>query len=187
MQETSQDNPLISDPNCMATVISIEYIFLRVTIRLIMTSVNRIDFNEPVPEMIARLKSEHTKFGFDLAKIKTSIKNDNATLATEIIQGMSDKIIRHAVEEEARLMRVIMHKAKEESTESVRIMQEHNWVMNFPKNRMIIINKTATSSNPDEHEQVKNDLNEFVYNLRNHFNEEEQIVFPLALKAEASD
>jgi iron-sulfur cluster repair protein YtfE (RIC family) len=40
---------------------------------------------------------------------------------------------------------------------------------------------------PDEHEQAKNDLNEFVYNLRNHFNEEERIVFPLALKAEASD
>ena len=52
---------------------------------------------------------------------------------------------------------------------------------------MIIIKKIAISSNPDEHEQAKNDLNEFVYNLRNHFNEEEQIVFPLALKAEASD
>jgi hemerythrin-like domain-containing protein len=108
-------------------------------------------------------------------------------LATEIIQGISDKIIRHAVEEEARLMRVIMHNTKEESVESIKIMQEHNWVMNFLKNRMIIINKTAASSNPDEHEQAKNDLNEFIYNLRNHFNEEEQIVFPLALKAEASD
>ena len=108
-------------------------------------------------------------------------------MATEIIQGISDKIIRHAVEEEARLMRVIMHNAKEESVESIKIMQEHNWVMNFLKNRMIIIKKTATSSNPVEHEQAKNDLNEFVYNLRNHFNEEEQIVFPLAQKAEASE
>ena len=138
-----------------------------------MTSGNRIDFNEPIPEMITRLKSEDAKFEFDLAKIKTSIKDDNITLATEIIQGISDKIIRHAVEEEARLMRVIMHNAKEESVESIKIMQEHNWVMNFLKNRMIIIKKTATSSNPVEHEQAKNDLNEFVYNLRNHFNEEE--------------
>ena len=110
-----------------------------------MTSGNRIDFNEPIPEMITRLKSEHAKFEFDLAKIKTSIKDDNITLATEIIQGISDKIIRHAVEEEARLMRVIMHNAKEESVESIKIMQEHNWVMNFLKNRMIIIKKTATS------------------------------------------
>jgi hypothetical protein len=152
-----------------------------------MISGNKIDFNEPIPEMIRRLKSEHTKFEFELSKIKTSINDDNITLATEIIQGISDKIIRHAVEEEARLMRVIMHNAKEKSVESIKIMQEHNWVMNFLKNRMIIIKKTATSLNPDEHEQAKNDIDEFVYNLRNHFNEEEQIVFPLALKAEASD
>jgi hypothetical protein len=34
-----------------------------------MTSGNRIDFNEPIPEMITRLKSEHKKFEFDMAKI----------------------------------------------------------------------------------------------------------------------
>ena len=44
-----------------------------------MTSGNRIDFNEPIPEMITRLKSEHKKFEFDMAKIKTSIKDDNIT------------------------------------------------------------------------------------------------------------
>lgn len=105
----------------------------------------------------------------------------------EIIRSISDKIIRHAIEEESRLMRVIMHKAKDESTESVKIMQEHNWVMNFLKNRIIIIKKTSTSSNSDEHEQAKNDLNEFINNLRNHFKEEEEIVFPLARRAEAAD
>lgn len=105
----------------------------------------------------------------------------------EIIRSISDKIIRHAVEEEARLMRVIMHKAKDESTESVKIMQEHNWVMNFLKNRIVIIKNTSTSSNSDEHEQAKNDLNEFINNLRNHFKEEEEIVFPLARRAEAAD
>ncbi|MGB8085234.1 MAG: hypothetical protein WCF07_02960 [Nitrososphaeraceae archaeon] len=71
MQETSQDNPLISDPNCMATVISTEYIFLRVTV---LTSGNRIDFNEPIPEMITRLKSEHKKFEFDMAKLSMFIE-----------------------------------------------------------------------------------------------------------------
>ena len=108
-------------------------------------------------------------------------------LASEIIQSISDEIIYHAVEEEARLMRVIMHKAKDESTESVKIMQEHNWVMNFLKNRIVIIEKTSTSSNPDEYEQAKNDLNEFINNLRNHFKEEEEIVFPLVLRDEAAD
>ena len=49
---------------------------------------------------------------------------------------MVDKITHHAVEEEARLMRVIMQKAKDESPESIRIMQEHNWVMDFFKNKL---------------------------------------------------
>jgi hypothetical protein len=73
-----------------------------------------------------------------LAEVETNVDINNIILALEIIRSISDKIIRHAIEEEARLMRVIMHKAKDESTESVKIMQEHNWVMNFLKNRIII-------------------------------------------------
>ena len=146
-----------------------------------MTSSKRIDFNESIPEMIKRLKSEHKKFESDLIRVKTSIEDNNITLASEIIQSISEEIIRHAVEEEARLMRVIMHKAKEESAESVMIMQEHNWVMNFLKNEIIMIKKVPASSNAVEHEQAKNDLNEFVSTLRNHFKEEEEIVFPLTI------
>lgn len=115
------------------------------------------------------------------------IEDNNITLPSEIIQSISDKIIHHAVEEEARLMRVIMHNAKEESAESVKIIQEHNWVMDFLKNRIIMVEKVSASSDPDEYEQAKNDLNEFVNNLRKHFKEEEEIVFPLALRAEALD
>jgi hypothetical protein len=46
--------------------------------------------------------------------------------ATEIIRSMTDKVTHHAVEEEARLMRIIIQKAKGESPQSIRIMQEHN-------------------------------------------------------------
>jgi hemerythrin-like domain-containing protein len=150
-------------------------------------SASRINFDEPIPEMVKRLKSEHKKFESNLAKVKISIEDNNITLASEIIQSISDKIIHHAVEEEARLMRVIMHNAKEESAGSVKIIQEHNWVMDFLKNRIIMVEKVSASSDPDEYEQAKNDLNEFVSNLRKHFIEEEEIVFPLALRAEALD
>ena len=152
-----------------------------------MASASKINFDEPIPEMIKRLKSEHRKFESDFVKVKTSIEDNNVILASEIIQSISDEIIHHAVEEEARLMRVIMHKAKEESAESIKIIQEHNWVMNFLKNRIIMIEKVSASSDPDEYEQAKNDLNEFVSNLRKHFKEEEDIVFPLTLRAEAAD
>jgi hypothetical protein len=43
---------------------------------------------------------------------------------------MSESIIKHAVEEKARIMRIIMQKAKEEakeeSVDSIKIMKEHN-------------------------------------------------------------
>ena len=105
---------------------------------------------------------------------------------------MTDKVTHHAVEEEARLMRVIMQKAKDESPESIRIMQEHNGVMNFFKNKLGAIRSGSNSKidsqiqgddYADKNQQSKKELNEFVTNLRSHFYEEEQIVFPLALRA----
>lgn len=158
-----------------------------------MTVSSRIDFNEPIPQMIERLKSEHRSFESKIVEIQGSINNDDIAHATEIIRSMTDKVTRHAVEEEARLMRVIMQKAKDESPESIRIMQEHNWVMNFFKNKLGAIEnrinskidaQTQEDDYPDKREQSKKELNEFVTNLRSHFSEEEQIVFPLALKAD---
>ena len=78
-------------------------------------------------------------------------------------------------------------------------MQEHNWVLNFFKNKLTSFEnrKTPSSSYPktraegggeeeESNKQAKNELNEFVANLKSHFLEEEQIVFPLALKANLS-
>jgi hemerythrin-like domain-containing protein len=146
----------------------------------------RIDFDEPIPRMIERLKSEHLMFESKLVQVENNIKRNDVRLAAQTIQGMSDKIIQHAVEEEARLMRVIMKNAKDESSESIKIMQEHNWVMNFLNNRVIVIKNAAASLDPAEYENAKGDLNEFVNNLRKHFKEEEQIVFPLTLRSQAA-
>jgi len=137
--------------------------------------------------MIERLKSEHVMFESKFIQVENNLKRNDIKQAAQIIQGISDEIIQHAVEEEARLMRVIMYKAKEESSEPIKIMQEHNWVLNFLKNTMITVKKASTSSDPNVYEQAKEDLNEFVNNIRKHFEEEEQIVFPLTLRAEASN
>jgi hypothetical protein len=150
-----------------------------------MSSSSRINFDEPIPEMIKRLEMEHKDFESKLVEVETNIGDNNIILAAEKIRSISDKIIRHAVEEEARLMRVIMQKAKNDSAESIKIMQEHNWVMNFLKNKLTTLEKESAFTVLEEYEQAKNDLNEFVTNLRAHFKEEEQIVFPLTLKAES--
>jgi iron-sulfur cluster repair protein YtfE (RIC family) len=148
----------------------------------------RINFNELIPELIVRLKREHRNFESKLDEADNIInRNNDIASGTRIISNMSKSIIHHAVEEEARLMRVIMHNARDESSESIRIMQEHNWVSNFFKNKLGSIEQNATSSYAEspktEYKQAKNELNEFITNLRSHFVEEEQIVFPLALKA----
>jgi hemerythrin len=149
---------------------------------------SKINFNEPIPEMIERLKREHRNFESKLDEADNTVnRNNDITGGARIIHNMSKSIIHHAVEEEARLMRVIMHYARDESSESVKIMQEHNWVLNFFKNKLGPIEQNATFSYTEspntEFKQAKNELNEFITNLRSHFVEEEQIVFPLALRA----
>ena len=71
-------------------------------------------------------------------------------------------------------------------------MQEHNWVVDFLKHKLQNIeNEIQQQQYPQQLQQkqqpqqqkIKGEINEFIVNLRNHFSEEEQIVFPLALKA----
>jgi hemerythrin-like domain-containing protein len=153
----------------------------------------RIDFNEPIPQMIERLKTEHRSFESKITEVQDSINNDDIVHAAAIIRSMTDNVTHHAVEEESRLMRVIMQKTKDESAESIRIMQEHNWVIDFFKNKLMAIenkinskidSQIEESNYIDTKKQFKKELSEFVTNLRSHFSEEEQIVFPLALKAD---
>ena len=151
-----------------------------------MTVSRKINFDESIPRMIERLKSEHIVFESNLVQIENSIKMNNIKQATQIVRDIGEKIIQHAVEEEVRLMRVIMKNAKDESSESIKIMQEHNWLMSFLNNRLKLIKNAATSSDPAEYEKAKGDLNEFVDNLRKHFKEEEQIVFPLTLRSQSA-
>ena len=146
-----------------------------------MAKTRRIDFDEPIPTMIERLKSEHIFFEGKLVQIENSIGRNDIKQAAQTGQDMADKIIQHAVEEESRLMRVIMKNAKDESSDSITIMQEHNWIMNFLNNRVTLIKNASKSSDAAEKEKAKGDLNEFVHNLRKHFKEEEQIIFPLTL------
>jgi hemerythrin-like domain-containing protein len=136
--------------------------------------------------MIERLKSEHIVFESKLVQVENNMKRNDIRLAAQTIQDMGNKIIQHAVEEEARLMRVIMSNEKDESSESIKIMQEHNWLMNFLNNRLMLIKNAAASSDSAEKEKAKGDLNEFVDNLRKHFKEEEQIVFPLTLRSQSA-
>lgn len=149
---------------------------------------NKINFDESIRDMIERLKHEHVLFKITLNRIANYNKENKINKAIEAIHYMSQPILKHAVEEEARLMRVIMHNAKEESADSIKIMKEHNWVLDFLKFKIPSMEENIKLQQNDHDEQsrqkAQNDINDFVTNLSNHFEEEEQIVFPLALKAD---
>ncbi len=93
----------------------------------------KINFNEPIPQMIERLKLEHIDFESTLENIAKCIDENKIKEAIETLRNMSESMIKHAVEEKTRIMRVILQKAKEESANSIKIMQEHNWVIDFLK------------------------------------------------------
>ena len=71
-----------------------------------------INFDEPIPQMIQRLKKEHVDFESAFKRTEKCIDENEIKEAIKIIHDTSKSIIKHAIEEEARVMRVIMQKSK---------------------------------------------------------------------------
>ena len=55
----------------------------------------------------------------------------NSKQAVERLSDLGKSILRHAVEEEARIMCVIMQKAEDQSEQSIKVMQEHRQIIEF--------------------------------------------------------
>ena len=132
----------------------------------------RVDFSEPIPKLIERLIGEHKDLYPKLSRIETMSVSDSIVSLEEL----RPKILHHAVEEEARIMRVIIEGiSKESATSSIQIMQEHRWVVNFLDQRLRELPKIESNL-------AKLEIMKFISDLKLHFEEEEQGVFPLALK-----
>jgi len=125
--------------------------------------------------MIERLKHEHRDFESRLFQIEESSRA-NLKHAIEMLEDLDKSILRHAIEEEARIMRVIMQKAKDHSEQSIKVMQEHKQIIEF-------LDKTTYQLKAFSQEESAKKIKRFVEDSIKHFSEEEQIVFPLALKA----
>ncbi len=95
-----------------------------------------------------------------------------------MLRGLGKSILRHAVEEEARIMRVIMQKSKDQSEPSIKVMQEHRQIIEF-------LDKTISQLQNFPQEESAKKIRKFVEDSIKHFSEEEEIVFPLALKADS--
>jgi hemerythrin len=128
--------------------------------------------------MIERLKHEHRDFESKLLQIEESSRT-NSKQAIEMLEDLGKSILRHAIEEEARIMRVIMQKAKDHSEQSIKVMQEHKLIIEF-------LDKTISQLKTFSQQESAKKIKKFVDDSIQHFSEEEEIVFPLALKADST-
>ncbi len=135
-----------------------------------------IDFSEPVPSLVDRLKSEHVQFNLALQTIQKELSEQRTSNATEHLRNLHKPILKHAVEEESILLRVILrHIKREDANESIKIIQEHNNVVDF----FVDLDKHGDNV---EYNVIQNKTSKFIELLRTHFLEEERVVFPLALE-----
>lgn len=143
----------------------------------------RIDYSEPISEVISRLKEEHEETDKKLERIGSICdkKEGNLKVAISLLNALRSQILRHAVEEEARLARVIMlsNKAMKRSYKSVGILQDHRRIKEFLDDELpYLLNESSDK-------EARKKLKEFVSTMIEHHREEEKVLFPLAMKADS--
>ena len=90
--------------------------------------------------MVERLRTEHRDFRLELIEIEETSKFTSHK-AIEKLKEIGRLILRHEVEEEARIIQVITEKVKEPER-WVKIIQEHRGIVdlelgkNFPQNSL---------------------------------------------------
>lgn len=141
----------------------------------------RLDYEEPIYRVVRRLKQEHKVIDRKLKRISciSNARERNLKVAVSLMNAAKTEILRHAVEEEARLVRVIMGSAdtKDESADSVKIFQEHRRIKEFFEDELPYL---LEETSPNE---AKRKITAFVDFMIKHHREEEEEAFPLALKA----
>jgi hypothetical protein len=135
-----------------------------------------LDYNEPIPMVIARLTDEHKKLEPKLNQIEEMSKSGNLGTAMNQLNAIKLTLLRHAVEEEARLMRVIMWEFKDDSDESIIILRYHRKIVEF-------FDRTLPNLAALPEKVGRREVGIFLKELRQHHQQEEERVFPLAIKA----
>ena len=135
-----------------------------------------LDYNEPLPKVLERLKDEHRELVPKLRRIEQLADSGDLKVVVTELKVIKPLVLRHAVEEEARLMRPIMWEYKEKSQESIIILRYHRELEDFFEHRL-----PKLTSLPEN--VARREVGIFVKELRKHHQEEEKTLFPLALKA----
>lgn len=135
-----------------------------------------LDYDEPLPKVLERLKNEHRELAAKLLRIERLAESGDLKVVITELKVIKPLVLRHAVEEEARLMRPIMWEFKDKSEESIIILRYHREIVDFLEHRL-----PNLATLPEK--VARREVGIFVKELRKHHREEEETLFPLALKA----
>ena len=135
----------------------------------------KIDHNEPIPKLIERLEREHRELDPKLDHVLELSESGSLRVAESVLLSISQEILRHAVEEEARIIQVIADKSKSDLERSAEVMQHHRRIEEFLQKKLPHLSELPPS-------RAKLEIKDFVFELRKHHKEEEEISFPLALR-----
>jgi hypothetical protein len=135
----------------------------------------RIDHNEPIIDLVNRLEREHRELAPKLDHVIELADSGNLQVAESILQSLTQQILRHAVEEEARIIEVIADRAKPELERNAEVMRHHRRIEEFINEKLPHLAELPPSS-------AKKEIRDFAVELKKHHKEEEEISFPLALK-----
>jgi len=136
----------------------------------------KIDHNEPIPKLIERLEREHRELDPKLDHILELSESGNLRVAESTLISISQEILRHAVEEEARIIQVIADKSKSDLERSAEVMRHHRRIEEFLQEKLPHLSELPPS-------KAKQEIKDFVLELKKHHKEEEEISFPVALRA----
>jgi len=137
-----------------------------------------LDYSEPLPKVLERLKDEHRELAPKLLRIERLATSGDLKVVTTELNVIKPLLLRHAVEEEARLMRPIMWEYKDKSEDSIIILRFHREMVDFFDHKLPKLNSMPEGV-------ARREVRIFVKELRKHHQEEEKTLFPLALKAES--
>ena len=145
----------------------------------------RLDYEEPIYRVVRRLKQEHKEIDRKLRHVSNMSSDPqmgNLKVAVSIIKATESEILRHAVEEEARLARAIVESTatKDKSEQSVKIFHEHRRIKEFFEDELPYLLEENSAKG------AKRKVTEFVDLMIMHHRQEEKETFPLALEASQS-
>lgn len=131
-----------------------------------------LDYGAPMSQVRKTLMVRHHDIEEMLSEVEDLVKRGKPRVAVSLLNVATPLILRAAVEEEARVMRVVMQRNKSRSQRSVAIAREHRHIVEFLKHQLPELGKSPGTSGKK--------ILEFVNLMRNHLAEEEEVAFPLA-------